>query len=249
MDAEIYQKMIALEKEHWWFAAHRIVLDRVLSNIALPVDAQILEAGCGTGGNFAMLARHGQVFAMEADDIAYGYARRDARAEVEPGRLPDDIPFCGRNFDLIVLLDVLEHLADDLTSLRNLYLRLKPCGWLLITVPAHPFMWSHQDEILHHHRRYTKSGLLDVVKAAGYKVCYISYFNSLLFPLIFGMRLFQRLIGRSDLNELAMPPQRVNRLLTTIFASERHAIGCISVPFGVSLLLLAQKYSLDIDER
>ena len=67
MDAHIYAEMAALEDNHWWFVARRKILDKLIATLPLPANAQILEAGCGTGGNLAMLAKYGQVYAMEAN--------------------------------------------------------------------------------------------------------------------------------------------------------------------------------------
>ena len=141
---------------------------------------------------------------------------------------------------MIVLLDVLEHLDNDVNSLRVLNERLNPGGWLLITVPACPSLWSKSDEKNHHRRRYTRRGLVEIVNNTGYTVYYNTYFNFFLFPLIGGLRMIQRML-RSDADELTMPPKWINCVLTTVFSSERHLIGRINFPIGVSLLVLAQK--------
>lgn len=240
MDSQIYQQMIALEERHWWFVARRSIIEQVIKKLTLPECAEIFEAGCGTGGNLAMLARHGRVYAMELDETARGFASTLQLAEIQPGRLPDDIPFPDRNFDLIVLLDVLEHLEEDTVSLQALSTKLKPSGWLLITVPAYSWLWTRQDNLLHHKRRYVLRNLHRVVRCAGYNVHFVSYFNSVLFPLIAGVRLLQRLFDGGG-NELAMPPKLINQMLTFLFTLECHVIGRLSLPFGVSLLLLAQR--------
>jgi SAM-dependent methyltransferase len=241
MEPKQYLRMAAFEDVYWWNVARRIILDKVIAELALPDNAEIFEAGCGTGGNLAMLGRHGRVYAMELDEVARSFANDRRLAEIQLGHLPNHIPFAGQSFDLIVLLDVLEHLDEDAASLRALHSRLTPDGWLLITVPAYPFLWSQHDVALHHKRRYLMSSLRRVVSSAGYTVRYVSYFNSLLFPLIAGVRLLQRLFGGGQKANSTMPPKRLNQLLTGLFASERHVIGRFSFPFGVSLLLLAQK--------
>ena len=240
MDTQMYQQMREVEDKHWWFVARRSILDKVINRLTLPEDAQIFEAGCGTGGNLAMLARHGQVYGMELDETARLVASNLKQGEIKPGRLPDDIPFENRQFDLIVLLDVLEHLEEDGASLQALYEKLKPSGWLLITVPAFAWMWTRQDELLHHKRRYILQNLRQVVSNAGYHVSFVNYFNFLLFPLIAGIRILLKLLNQGG-NEAAMPPNLINRILTSLFAIESHLIARLSLPFGVSILLLAQK--------
>lgn len=240
MDPQIYQKMMALEETHWWFVARRSIIKRVIDKLTLPESAEIFEAGCGTGGNLAMLADRGRVYAMELDETARLFASNLKLAEVQSGSLPNDIPFPDRQFDLIVLLDVLEHIEEDSESLQALAKKLKPSGWLLITVPAYAWMWSKQDVILHHKRRYILSNLHELVVSAGYKVDFVSYFNFFLFPVIAGIRLLQGLLGRGG-NELTMPPKSLNNMLISLFSKERYLLDSLSLPFGVSIMLLAQK--------
>lgn len=241
MDPKLYLQIAKTEDVHWWFVARRIILDKLIAKLPLAEGSDILEAGCGTGGNLAMLARYGQVYAMELDAIARRFASSRAIGSVQPGHLPDDIPFADKQFDLVVLLDVLEHLAQDSAALKALRLRLKPGGWLLVTVPANQWMWSRHDEFNHHQRRYAMRELRRVTRNAGFEVCYISYFNVVLFPLIAGIRLLQNWFGQEvQESDIKMPSGRVNQILTALFASERYLIGQVSIPFGVSLVLLAQ---------
>ncbi|MGI9175588.1 MAG: class I SAM-dependent methyltransferase, partial [Rhodothermales bacterium] len=217
------------------------ILDRVLDNLDLPADAALLEAGCGTGGNLAMLARHGRLRAFEIDDGAREVADKRGVTDVAAGVLPEPIPFEDERFDLIAMLDVLEHVADDRAALVNLRARLKPGGRLLLTVPAYMFLWSRHDEINHHHRRYVRDELATRVREAGYHVRYASYFNTLLFPFVLGIRTLNNLLGRDEGSDLAMPSPLVNKLLTRVFASERHLVPRTALPLGVSILLVAQR--------
>lgn len=243
MDSQIYQEMMKIENKHWWFVARRSILDKVIESLSLPESAEILEAGCGTGGNLAMLKRHGKVCAMELNETARAFANNLNLAPVKSGCLPDHIPFADQQFDLIVLLDVLEHLEEDTSSLQTLSAKLKPSGWLLVTVPAFPWMWTKQDQLLHHKRRYVQSNLRQVVNSAGYNIKLTSYFNFFLFPVIAGIRLLLSLLNK-EVNETGMPPQPINQMLTLLFSWERYFINRLSFPFGVSLLLLAQRNEL-----
>ena len=241
MDPAYYAEYAAAEDAHWWFVARRRILSRVLSRLKLPADAVILEAGCGTGGNLAMLARHGRLRAFEIDDGAQAVANRRGVTDVAAGALPEPIPFEGERFDLVAMLDVLEHVADDRGALVNLRGRLKPGGRLLLTVPAYRFLWSRHDEVNHHQRRYTRGPLVRLVQETGLDVRHASYFNTLLFPLVLGVRLLGNLLGRDEGSDLAMPSPRVNKLLTDVFASERYVVPSRAFPFGVSILLVAQR--------
>lgn len=244
MDAQMYQQMMELQDKHWWFVARRLIIEQVIQTLKLPESAEIFEVGCGTGGNLEMLARYGEVYGMELDETARLFASDFKLGDIQPGCLPDDIPFPDKTFDLIVLLDVLEHLEDDTASLQALSQKLKPSGWLLITVPAYPWLWTRQDELLHHKRRYLRRNLQQVVGGASYRVHFSSYFNFFLFPLITGGRLLLTLLNKNE-DELVMPPDRMNQLLTNVFAFERYLIPRLFFPFGVSIMLLAQRNELD----
>ena len=216
MESQMYQEMMEVEDQHWWFVARRSIIEQVIRNLNLPADAEIFEAGCGTGGNLAMLSHHGRVYGMELNETARNFASDLQIGEIQPGFLPDNIPFPDQNFDLIVLLDVLEHLEEDTASLQALSRKLKPSGWLLITVPAYPWLWSKHDELLHHKRRYLLNNLRQIVGNAGYNVDFASHFNFVLFPLIAVVILVQRLFNKGG-NEQNIPARLINQILTFLF--------------------------------
>jgi SAM-dependent methyltransferase len=233
-----YLEMAEAETGHWWFLGRRAILADTLARLELPDGAEILEAGCGTGGNLAMLTGLGRVFAMELDERARAIAaeRHGAEAEIVAGACPDRIGFPERRFDLICMFDVLEHIAEDLATLEAMRARLKPGGRLLISVPAYPWLWGVHDEYLHHQRRYTASGLKRLAGEAGYGVANLTYFNTLLFPLAALARLKDRIAKPAAATGAAMPSPLVNGLLASIFGFERHLLRAANLPFGVSLL-------------
>jgi SAM-dependent methyltransferase len=159
--------MAAHEDRHWWFVARRRILDRLIARRIEPKsDCRVLEAGCGTGGNLSMRSfEHAAAF--EPDAAARALATAKSMVEVRDGALPDRVPFPRNSFDLVAMLDVLEHVDDDLGSLRAVAERLAPGGRLVLTVPAYRFLWSRHDEFHHHKRRYRKDALLAVATAAG----------------------------------------------------------------------------------
>ncbi|MGH7916363.1 MAG: class I SAM-dependent methyltransferase, partial [Candidatus Binataceae bacterium] len=198
MDPSLYPRMAAVEDAHWWFASRRAICESLIARLGLPSNCEILEPGCGTGGNFAMLARHGKLYALDcAEDALRFAAARGVATELAQGALPDHIPFGTRRFDLIVMTDVLEHLDDDAAALTAVHSRLRPGGWLLLTVPALSWLWSEHDVTHHHRRRYSGDELNARLQAAGYTVSFLSHFNFVLFPVIAGVRLRQRLFHRA----------------------------------------------------
>ena len=244
MDPALYPRMAAVEDTHWWFAARRAICDRMIARFGVPPAATIFEPGCGTGGNFAMLARWGRLYAMDDDPAALSYASARGIGELARGHLPDQIPFGKIEFDLILMTDVLEHLDQPARALHALHARLKPGGRLLVTVPAMAWLWSEHDATHHHRQRFSAVALRRLTEAASFEIDYLSYYNFLLFPLIAGVRMGQRLrrqpsAGVNGRHDLTLPPAILNAILLRLFASERHLLGTIRIPFGVSLLMSA----------
>lgn len=239
MERAAYDRMAEIDGEHWWFAARRDILTRLIERLNLPQNARILEVGCGTGSNLGMLQRFGRVDAIEPDGPARTLASNRSGIAVQGGTVPGDAVVPEETYDLIVLLDVLEHIPDDRGTLTELRSKLAPGGRLLVTVPAMPWLWSAHDAVHHHKRRYTAAGLEGVFRSAGFRVKYRSHFNTLLFPLIVAARLAGKLSGR-DGGDDAIPPAAINRLLKATFGLERHVVGRATLPFGVSLALTAE---------
>lgn len=240
MEPEIYRTMAAVEESHWWFSSRRIIVRDVISRLELPPHPSILEPGCGTGGNFAMLSAFGTVYAMDSDSEACAFSRAKHLAVVEQGELPDQIPFDGLRVDLVVMTDVLEHLDRDRESLEAIRARTSPGGYLVATVPAVPWLWSDHDVSHHHRRRYTASDLRAVVEASGYEIQMLTYYNFLLFPLIAAVRVAQRIIPPSRSSDLKPHGSTMNGLLLRVFSSERYLLNRMRVPIGTSLLVVAR---------
>jgi SAM-dependent methyltransferase len=241
MERKVYEQMAKLDSSHWWFTARRRILDGLIERVVRPPNnARILELGAGTGHNLAMLSRFGTVEASELDPVARGIASERLGREVKEAALPDLSMFPAESYDLIALLDVLEHVPDDKGSLAAIKTRLKPGGALLLTVPANPWMWSAHDVAHHHHRRYRKAEIEKLALEAGYEIELLSPFNSLLFPPIAAVRLVGKLTGKDDSDD-AMPGAFVNRTLDAVFGLERSLIGRVPMPFGVSLVAVLRR--------
>ena len=241
MERKVYEQMAKLDAMHWWFTARRRILDGVIERIVRPpADSRILELGAGTGHNLEMLSRFGRVEASELDPVARELASERLGRPVVEAALPGLSMFPADSYDLVALLDVLEHVPDDKNSLRAIYQLLKPGGALLLTVPINPWMWSAHDVAHHHHRRYRRSEIRKLALDAGYDIDMLSPFNSLLFPPIAAVRLVGKLTGKDDSDD-AMPSAPVNKVLDAVFGMERGLIGRVPLPFGVSLVAVLRR--------
>jgi SAM-dependent methyltransferase len=238
MERSAYAEMAAIDEGHWWYRARRrIVAQMIIRYVKLAKGATIAEIGCGTGSNLPMLELFGHVTAVEPDAQARLYAAKRSNAIVVQGRLPNELPLIDKSLDLAVMLDVLEHVEDHVSALKAVAAKLKPGGRFLLTVPAIPALWSPHDEEHHHKRRYTAKSLRKVMHQAGLKIEMMSYFNTLLFPLIAGVRWLKNLTG-SKAVDTGMPSAFMNKVLEGIFAFERKLIGRLPMPVGVSIVVI-----------
>lgn len=246
MEKKLYRQMRDLEDRHWWFLGRRHIVRSIIERLGLSQDITILDVGCGTGGNLSMLAKFGSVVGSEYDPEAARMAAERGVAEIVQSGLPDQMPFADGQFQLITLLDVLEHIDEDQASLETLTNLLSPGGHLVMTVPAFQFLWGAHDIEHHHRRRYRAKQLRQRLESGGLQVQWLSYYNSLLFPIVALVRVLRRVVlARShdsiEGRELVLPPPAINWLLERLFASEGYWLGRRYVPFGVSLIAIARK--------
>jgi SAM-dependent methyltransferase len=235
-----------VEERHWWFVARRRILQSVLDELALPASARLLDFGSGTGGNLPLLSHYGRVCAIEPSDEARRVSA--ARApEVEHHARLEALP--AERFHAAFLLDVFEHLDDPPAALRQIAAHLHPGARLVVTVPAHPWMFGEHDRYLHHRRRYTERALRHDLAEGGFTVEALSPMNTALFPAAVAARGLEWLRGRirperaAEPRGMRVPPFPLNRALTLIFAAERALIPKHRLPFGLSFIALATRTS------
>jgi SAM-dependent methyltransferase len=245
MDIDLYSTHFAVQKKHWWFVAKTQIVVDAIARYIRPIETnRILDAGCGAGLMLSSLEKYGQTYGMDISPEAIAFCRVNFKGQLEQGYLPDNVPYKNVQFDLITSLDVIEHIDDDVNSLKTLNSLLSPRGKLILTVPAYMFLWSHHDEINHHKRRYSLGELRNKLEIAGFKLEESTYFNTLLFPLIWLIRVKDKLLSSKSGNELDIPSPPVNFLLKKIFGFEKYLIRFLGLPFGVSILIVASRKNL-----
>src|ERR1044072_362687 len=189
-----------LEEWHWWFRGRQNILERILRREMPDRPARaILSVGCGPAEGLKWLVplsgSHGRVVGI--DRIAIYGDKLPQGVEFFTGSL-EETPFPDSTFDVVLALDVLEHLEDDDAGLRAITRLLKPGGLLVITVPAFPFLWGSHDLISEHHRRYTKRSLRSLLERGHVNDARITYFNTFLFPVAAAVRISRRLLGTAN---------------------------------------------------
>ncbi len=246
MEDRLYSIFDRSEESHWWFLARRkIILSLVQRICGDAAAAFILDIGSGAGGTLRELERYGITVGVDISPRAVAYCRRrGCRRLVRVGER--GLPFRAASFDLIIALDVIEHITDDRAALREYWRLLKPGGWLVLTAPAYHWLWSWHDEVNQHRRRYTRRSLRLTLAAAGVVPERISYFCFFLFLPVVLIRILEKILRRlygHRREELAfrVPPRPLNNLLTNLFAAERYWLRRRGFLFGSSLLVLARK--------
>lgn len=240
METAEFDLHAALEDDHWWFRARREIVFHQLQRYLPPgIEHRVLEVGCGTGGNLRFLADHYRVMAVELDAYAASLAAQRSGCDIRCGTLPDAMANVGFKPDAVLMLDVLEHVADDFALVDRATDQLSDGGLLVLTVPADPRLWSNHDVALGHFRRYSRTTFSALWRDKPLEPLLVANFNSFLYPFI---RLARSLRpARAGETDLKAPNPYVNALLYAVFAAERNILGRWSLPWGCSLMAILRR--------
>lgn len=244
MESHLYGEMAHVEKIHWWFRGRRAVVLSLLRRYA-PEKGRLLDVGMGTGFNAALFKKIG--FSVDGLENALE-AVEIVRAEVPDlnviiSSFPSE-QVKESSYQVITMLDVLEHIPDDTAALTAVARDLAPGGVVLITVPAFPFLWTRHDELAHHVRRYRKRELVEKLHTADLTLVFVSHYNFFLFPLIALVRVVQKILDiRKESSDFNATPGFLNAPLAFVFGLERYLLAFTALPFGVSLVCIARKSS------
>jgi SAM-dependent methyltransferase len=243
VDKSAHDRIAHREKFHFWHVGRReIISDQLSRKLARQHDNQILDIGCGPGGNISALKQFGRVTGLDVSDDALAYTKAAGYDNV----IQSDVahtPFADSTFDVVSSLDVFEHVPDDIGIMRECYRVLKQNGILITTVPAHPFLWSENDAYLAHVRRYTTHHFLLQLEIAHLVPITYSHFITLGVPGIL-LRKFLGYIMPSHYSGVAFDKDfspKANSFFLTSLRIEKMLMRYIKIPFGSSLLVIAQK--------
>ena len=241
MNTEEYGRMYAAEGSHWWYRALHAHVRDACARYA-PGARRVADVGCGTGAMAAQLATVADVVGLDFSREGLAYCRRRGLTRLARGDA-GHLPLAPGAFDVVLLLDVLYHrnVGDPQAVLGEVHRVLAPGGVVVINVPAYAWLHSSHDIAVHTGRRFTRGEVCGLLRAAGFAVCFASYWNTLFFPAIVLLRVYRRWVPPqgSDVSETTSPA--VNRVLGGAMACERALMRVVPLPFGVSVFVVARK--------
>jgi SAM-dependent methyltransferase len=247
MDPSLYREMYEMESTHWWFCAkHAIVLSLLKRHLSRKSSSRltVCDLGCGCGAMLSALKQAG--YAAEGIDNNDNALRYCASRGVKTRKavLPELAGLEENSYDAVLLLDVLEHLADPKAVLAAALRLARPGGLVICTVPAFQWLWTQRDIFHHHNKRYNRRELLEILRSAGpVGSVWVSYMNTFLFPLAFLERMANRWFEfRNKPKDLHLVARPINSVLSAVFASERFFfVRGIRFPYGLSLVGVVKK--------
>ncbi len=255
-DPAFFGALTRIEDRHFWFRARNRLIFKLTKKIVFHLQPGylVLEVGCGTGNVLRVLHEacpDGLVVGLELWFDGLQYAQKRSAGLLVQGDVRN-FPF-RRPFNLVGMFDVLEHVHEERETLASVWKNLEPGGRLLLTVPAHQFLWSYFDEAAHHCRRYSVAEIRDKLTEVGFEVEFVSQFMASIFPIVWVIRKLRGFFGRPDsstahaqtTDEFKLVPI-VNSILTVLLTLEA---GWVArgrhLPFGTSLVVIARKPPLD----
>ena len=249
MEKSQYDELRRQQNIHWWFLGKKeIVIDYAKHHAGFTANEnnKIIDVGCGMGLMLEELSHYGKIFGMDFEPEAVEFCKNSLGGgnvfDVRVGSIPYDVPFQENFFDYVFALDVIEHVENDIEALIVLKKLLRPNGKLILTVPALMSMWSYNDELNHHFRRYEEKELLEKVEKSGLKIIHYSFYNSYLYPFAKAVRTLKNKlkIKTSDVSNNSKNSP-VNFILKKIFASEKYHLRKRKFNKGVSLIMACER--------
>lgn len=241
------------EDKHWWFATRTRIILALLDRYAGPGhrNRKVLDVGAGAGNMMHQLGQYGDIIGLEYNPKPIPVAH-ERGFDVRQGSATD-MPFDDASFDIVALLDTVEHIADETKVLQECWRVIKPGGTMVVTVPAFMWLWSQNDVLNMHERRYTVPELRRKMQATGWQVPYISYNFTAIFPLSAALILARKLMGKApdvasphfddDAYQVEMEPAPpwLNTLLDWVGRGEVALLQRMRLPFGTSIIAIAHK--------
>jgi len=243
MEEIVYHTNYKLENSYWWFIARNHIAKKLIyKKTDLQKGDYILDIGCGTGGFAQLISDSFIPICLDTSRLAIDYCKKRGIEHCFVSTI-NDFQLDEFNVKAAVMLDVIEHIENDREIINVVFDKLPHGAWFIATVPAYKALWSRHDEIHQHYRRYNKIEFNNLLREAGFNVCYSSYFNTFLFLPALAKRFLDKLTGADK--KITEPVEQVspaiNSIFKNIFLLEDKFLGKIVFPFGLSIVTIARK--------
>lgn len=239
MNREEQQRYYELGKDYWWLAGKYHLVAKFISTLELRPTPRILDFGCGPGNMRDLLPRRAEVTSIEPsfDALWFCHSRGYDRLVQAVG---ESLPLEDEGFDLVVAIDVLEHIEDDVWVMQELYRVCAPGAFLVLTVPAFQFLWGEHDTRYGHKRRHTARSLKVKLERAGFSVTKLSYIHMMFAIPLWLWRKAKAAVGAKG-DDFISVPSWLNRVLTFVVSVEGDLVRRFDLPFGSSMICVARK--------
>jgi len=243
MQKFVYKKIVELEKNNWWFKGRRkIIISFMQKFFRNQKKIKILDVGCGAGSVVDLLSPFGEVVGIDNYRPLVKYCQSQNKMVIHGD--VNHLPFRNYSFDLVVALELLEHVKKDVSALKEIYRVLNKKGYLFLSVPAFKFLWGSHDLAANHYRRYLKKEINEKLIKAGFCIVKITYMNFFLFPLIAIFRVFKGKFSKLDPHldsEYFSKLSLLSSFFSSILKIEGALFPLLNFPFGVTLICVAKK--------
>jgi SAM-dependent methyltransferase len=246
---EAFERLYKAEHKNFWFKSRKRIFHHIIGKLAKKKtgDFSFIEIGCGTGFILKGLSDIPNLIPTGADVYIEGLKiTRERLKNVKLVQLNAvEMPFSDQ-FDAVGAFDVIEHIGADLEVMKQVNHSLRPNSYFIISVPQFKFMWSYLDDMACHKRRYTRKEIRQKLDAAGFSIKYITSFVFFLFPVMWFGRLFKKNRKKTYNVNDQMKEIEIGPILNAICGfftrmDELLIKAGISLPFGGSLIVVAQK--------
>ena len=239
MDKKDYETFGGIAKNYWWFRAKRALVCKMLKLTSMKWG-KILNIGCGMGEDIKTYSRFGDVHSIDKVAETIHLLNDKTMHSVMDA---ENMDFADESFDIVLMLDVLEHIKDDKKAMQEAARVLKVGGHAIITVPAYPFLYGSMDKYAYHERRYSIGTIRKMLADNNFTIERISFWNFCLFPFLAMLKIYKKLlrpgVAESDFIKL---PRAINKMLFMVLKIENALIiRGLYLPFGISIVVLGRK--------
>lgn len=245
MNYGLLKEMYAMEAKYWWHRGKRANVLSQIKKLAKGKDLKILDVGCGTGYLLKELQKkYIDAYGIDISKQSLSFCKKRDLNNLKHWDIEKN-PYPQMTFDIVLALDVIEHIKDDNQAMKNIAKSLKKDGIVIFASPAFPYLWSYWDKLAGHYRRYDKKSLIKLFEDSGFKIEFVSFTNVLIFFPVIAIRIIKQKLGIKELNDSTSDfikvPKLINQGLYLILRLETFISSFFTLPFGLSFIAVGRK--------